>query len=163
MTKQDNVLKKFRPRGFECMCGNVRMAARSLTNVYDEHLQPSGLRSTQLAVLWEADSDGQLHSDKDAKGARARQAYCASRRRRSPSKAGACNAQGPKSLLLSDAAVGKSAGGCDSQAEGQKSARCQLVIAKSFKRAAALIFFDQMLVYTDINHAAVGPYRDFDL
>ena len=34
------------------MCGNVRMAARSLTSVYDEHLQPSGLRSTQLAVLW---------------------------------------------------------------------------------------------------------------
>ena len=28
------------------------MAARSLTTVYDEHLKPSGLRSTQLAVLW---------------------------------------------------------------------------------------------------------------
>lgn len=28
------------------------MAARSLTSVYDEHLRPSGLRSTQLAVLW---------------------------------------------------------------------------------------------------------------
>lgn len=28
------------------------MAARSLTSVYDEHLKPSGLRSTQLAVLW---------------------------------------------------------------------------------------------------------------
>ncbi len=28
------------------------MAARALTSVYDEHLRPSGLRSTQLAVLW---------------------------------------------------------------------------------------------------------------
>ncbi len=28
------------------------MASRSVTSVYDEHLQPSGLRSTQLAVLW---------------------------------------------------------------------------------------------------------------
>lgn len=28
------------------------MASRSLTSVYDEHLRPSGLRSTQLAVLW---------------------------------------------------------------------------------------------------------------
>ena len=28
------------------------MAARALTSVYDEHLKPSGLRSTQLAVLW---------------------------------------------------------------------------------------------------------------
>lgn len=52
MTAQHNVLKKFGPRGFDCMCGNVRMASRSLTSVYDEHLQPSGLRSTQLAVLW---------------------------------------------------------------------------------------------------------------
>jgi DNA-binding MarR family transcriptional regulator len=52
MTRHDNILKKFRPRGFDCLCGNVRMAARALTSVYDEHLKPSGLRSTQLAVLW---------------------------------------------------------------------------------------------------------------
>ena len=52
MTTQDNVLKKFRPRGFDCLCGNVRMASRSLTSVYDGYLQPSGLRATQLAVLW---------------------------------------------------------------------------------------------------------------
>lgn len=52
MTRHDNVVKKFRPRGFDCLCGNVRMAARALTSVYDEHLKPSGLRSTQLAVLW---------------------------------------------------------------------------------------------------------------
>ncbi len=40
------------PRGFECLCGNVRMAARAVTSVYDEHLRPSGLRASQLAVLW---------------------------------------------------------------------------------------------------------------
>ena len=28
------------------------MAARSLTSLYDERLRPSGLRATQLAVLW---------------------------------------------------------------------------------------------------------------
>lgn len=28
------------------------MAARSMTSIYDEYLKPSGLRSTQLAVLW---------------------------------------------------------------------------------------------------------------
>ena len=48
----DLVLKRFRNCGFDCLCGNVRMAARSLTSVYDEYLKPSGLRSPQLAVLW---------------------------------------------------------------------------------------------------------------
>lgn len=52
MTTHDNVIKTFAPRGFDCMCGNVRMASRSLTSVYDDKLKPSGLRSTQLAVLW---------------------------------------------------------------------------------------------------------------
>ena len=52
MTTHDNVLKTFGPRGFDCMCGNVRMASRALTSVYDEKLKPVGLRSTQLAVLW---------------------------------------------------------------------------------------------------------------
>ncbi len=52
MATHDNVLKRFRNIGFECLCGNVRMAARSLTSTYDEHLKASGLRATQLAVLW---------------------------------------------------------------------------------------------------------------
>jgi DNA-binding MarR family transcriptional regulator len=39
-------------RGFECLCGNVRMAARAVTSVYDEALKPSRLRASQLAVLW---------------------------------------------------------------------------------------------------------------
>ena len=36
----------------ECLCGNVRMAARALTTVYDEFLAPAGLTANQLAVLW---------------------------------------------------------------------------------------------------------------
>ena len=52
MATHDNVLKRYRNSGFDCLCGNVRMAARSLTSIYDEHLKPSGLRATQLAVLW---------------------------------------------------------------------------------------------------------------
>lgn len=39
-------------RGMECLCGNVRMAARALTAVYDAFLAPSGLTANQLAVLW---------------------------------------------------------------------------------------------------------------
>ncbi|HEY2630003.1 MAG TPA: MarR family winged helix-turn-helix transcriptional regulator [Usitatibacter sp.] len=46
------VLDSYRKRGFDCMCGNLRMASRALTAVYDEHLKPSGLTSNQLAVLW---------------------------------------------------------------------------------------------------------------
>lgn len=45
-------LARYGPRGFECLCGNVRMAARAVTTLYDEHLQPAGLRASQLAVLW---------------------------------------------------------------------------------------------------------------
>jgi DNA-binding MarR family transcriptional regulator len=36
----------------ECLCGNVRMAARALTTVYDRFLEPAGLTASQLAVLW---------------------------------------------------------------------------------------------------------------
>jgi DNA-binding MarR family transcriptional regulator len=42
----------YRLRGMECLCGNVRMAARALTSVYDRFLEPAGLTSSQLAVLW---------------------------------------------------------------------------------------------------------------
>jgi DNA-binding MarR family transcriptional regulator len=36
----------------ECLCGNIRMAARALTGVYDEFLSPAGITANQLAVLW---------------------------------------------------------------------------------------------------------------
>ena len=45
-------LDAYRARGFECLCGNTRMAARALTALYDAQLAPSGLTSSQLAVLW---------------------------------------------------------------------------------------------------------------
>jgi len=44
--------RRWKERGFDCLCGNVRMAARALTAHYDAHLAPSGLTSNQLAVLW---------------------------------------------------------------------------------------------------------------
>ena len=34
-----------------CACLNVRKAARAITQLYDEVLQPTGLRSTQLILL----------------------------------------------------------------------------------------------------------------
>jgi DNA-binding MarR family transcriptional regulator len=46
------VLDSYRKRGFDCICGNLRMASRALTTIYDEYLKPSGLTSNQLAVLW---------------------------------------------------------------------------------------------------------------
>ena len=46
------VLDSYRKRGFDCLCGNLRMASRAITTVFDEHLKASGLTSNQLAVLW---------------------------------------------------------------------------------------------------------------
>lgn len=34
-----------------CACFNLRKAARAVTQLYDEHLRPSGLRSTQFSLL----------------------------------------------------------------------------------------------------------------
>jgi len=45
-------LDPYRRRGFDCLCGNARMAARALTVLYDEYLAPAGINSGQLAVLW---------------------------------------------------------------------------------------------------------------
>ena len=42
----------YRHRGFECLCGNLRMASRALTTLYDTHLGDLGLTVNQLAVLW---------------------------------------------------------------------------------------------------------------
>jgi DNA-binding MarR family transcriptional regulator len=44
--------RAYRPRGFECLCGNVRMASRALTSIYDRYLAPAGLNASQMAVLW---------------------------------------------------------------------------------------------------------------
>ncbi|HET9651102.1 MAG TPA: MarR family winged helix-turn-helix transcriptional regulator [Usitatibacter sp.] len=45
-------LAEYRLRGFDCLCGNTRMAARALTALYDAHLAACGLTASQLAVLW---------------------------------------------------------------------------------------------------------------
>jgi len=37
--------------GATCACSNVRKAARAVTQLYDEVLQPTGLRSTQFTLL----------------------------------------------------------------------------------------------------------------
>jgi DNA-binding MarR family transcriptional regulator len=54
MTANDTAtrLDPYRLRGFDCLCGNARMAARALTALYDEYLAPAGVSSGQLAVLW---------------------------------------------------------------------------------------------------------------
>lgn len=46
------ILDAYRGRGFDCICGNLRMASRAVTAVYDAHLAAAGLTSNQLAVLW---------------------------------------------------------------------------------------------------------------
>ncbi len=38
-------------RFLSCGCTNLRTAARAVTQFYDEMLQPSGLRATQLGIL----------------------------------------------------------------------------------------------------------------
>jgi DNA-binding MarR family transcriptional regulator len=45
-------IDSYRQRGFDCLCGNVRMAARALTAVYDGFLEPTGMNTSQLSVLW---------------------------------------------------------------------------------------------------------------
>lgn len=50
--KNPGALHQYKARGFECVCGNLRMASRAITQIYDEHLRPSGLGANQLAVLW---------------------------------------------------------------------------------------------------------------
>lgn len=34
-----------------CACGNIRQAARAVTQLFDEALRPSGLRATQFGIL----------------------------------------------------------------------------------------------------------------
>ena len=47
-----DLVDKLSLRGFDCLCGNLRMAARAVTAAYDGHLRPAGLQASQLAVLW---------------------------------------------------------------------------------------------------------------
>lgn len=42
---------KLGEEGSACVCFNLRKAARAVTQLYDEKLRPTGLRTTQLSVL----------------------------------------------------------------------------------------------------------------
>jgi len=37
--------------GRACACGNIRQAARAVTQLFDEALRPAGLRATQFGIL----------------------------------------------------------------------------------------------------------------
>jgi DNA-binding MarR family transcriptional regulator len=39
------------PKVLDCLCHNVRKASRLLTQLYDDALQPSGVRITQFVIL----------------------------------------------------------------------------------------------------------------
>ena len=43
--------KRFLPQRDECTCLAVRQAARHITQFYDQHLTPAGLRTTQFSIL----------------------------------------------------------------------------------------------------------------
>ncbi|MDQ2763618.1 MAG: MarR family winged helix-turn-helix transcriptional regulator [Pseudomonadota bacterium] len=47
-----DIVDQLAPRGFDCVCGNLRMAARAVTSVYDRHLRDAGVQASQMAVLW---------------------------------------------------------------------------------------------------------------
>ena len=34
-----DLVDEWAPRGYDCVCGNIRMAARAVTSVYDRHLR----------------------------------------------------------------------------------------------------------------------------
>ena len=43
-------------RGLDCVCGNLRMAARAVSSIYDRHLADAGIQASQMAVLWAVSS-----------------------------------------------------------------------------------------------------------
>ena len=47
-----DLVDRFAPSGFECVCGNMRMATRAVTAIYNRHLRPAGQQATHMTVLW---------------------------------------------------------------------------------------------------------------
>jgi DNA-binding MarR family transcriptional regulator len=47
-----DLVDRYAASGFECVCGNMRMAARAVTSIYNRHLRRAGVQATQMAVLW---------------------------------------------------------------------------------------------------------------
>jgi DNA-binding MarR family transcriptional regulator len=50
-TVRHQMTKMAQEEGGACACGNLRKAARAVTQVFDEALRPSGLRATQFGIL----------------------------------------------------------------------------------------------------------------
>ena len=48
------------PAEVMCVCATARMAARSLTRIYDRALEPAGVRTTQFSVLARLLEEGPL-------------------------------------------------------------------------------------------------------
>lgn len=44
--------RALRERAGDCICGNLRMAARLVTAHYDAALRPCGIEANQMAMLW---------------------------------------------------------------------------------------------------------------
>jgi DNA-binding MarR family transcriptional regulator len=51
MRDRASQLELAKSKSGECACGNLRKAARAVTQVYDEVLRPTGLRVTQFGIL----------------------------------------------------------------------------------------------------------------
>ncbi len=61
LAKQSNPdLDKCREAAASCACFNFRKASRVVTQMFDEELAPSGLRSTQLVILLATHVNGSL-------------------------------------------------------------------------------------------------------
>jgi DNA-binding MarR family transcriptional regulator len=47
-----DLVDRYAQSGLDCVCGNMRMAARAVTVIYNRQLRPAGLQATQMTVLW---------------------------------------------------------------------------------------------------------------
>lgn len=48
-----------RPSEYQCVCATLRKATRSVTQIFDNMLRPSGLRATQFHMLYEIKAAGE--------------------------------------------------------------------------------------------------------
>ncbi len=55
------------PSGRACFCGQMRMASRAVTAIYNRHLRAAGLQATQMNVLWAVAEAGSESVKKIAK------------------------------------------------------------------------------------------------
>ena len=53
---------------FDCACFNARQAARAITALYDEVMEPTGLKTTQFAILAAIRADDDMTMQKLAAG-----------------------------------------------------------------------------------------------